>query len=207
MDKQSFIDMILPGAIDSYNKYGILPSVTLSQAILESGWGESSLSTSANNLFGIKGSGTAGSVLMPTTEEVNGKTISILDNFRAYNNINESIVDHAELLGTAKRYEGVRTATDYKTAISALQNSGYATESDYGVNLLGVINSNSLYKYDEQVKGGTNVGATKTSFIFPSVTSGIDNIMKTIGDWLLRSSFVIIGGIILVLGIYFLLKE
>ena len=35
-------------------RYGVPPSITLAQSILESGWGESQLSTAANNYFGIK---------------------------------------------------------------------------------------------------------------------------------------------------------
>ena len=35
-------------------KTGVLASVTIAQAILESGWGQSELSLKANNLFGMK---------------------------------------------------------------------------------------------------------------------------------------------------------
>ena len=38
-----FLENILEGAISNYNKYGILPSITMAQAILESGWGNSEL--------------------------------------------------------------------------------------------------------------------------------------------------------------------
>lgn len=53
-DNLEFIKSILDGAKSSYNKYGILPSITMAQAILESGWGSSELAVAHNNLFGIK---------------------------------------------------------------------------------------------------------------------------------------------------------
>ena len=49
-----FIGEIESSAIENYKKYKILPSITIAQAILESGWGESDLSKKFNNLFGIK---------------------------------------------------------------------------------------------------------------------------------------------------------
>lgn len=48
---QQFIQSVAQGAIDGWNQYRVLPSITVAQAILESGWGQSSLSTSAHNLF------------------------------------------------------------------------------------------------------------------------------------------------------------
>ena len=52
--QKEFIMKIKDYAIDNYKKHKILPSLTISQAILESGFGESTLSKKANNLFGIK---------------------------------------------------------------------------------------------------------------------------------------------------------
>src|SRR5699024_9388714 len=54
-DTAGFINTVAPGAISGWNKYGILPSVSIAQGILESGWGKSQLATTGNNLFGIKG--------------------------------------------------------------------------------------------------------------------------------------------------------
>ena len=41
--KEEFIDVIKDKAIDNYKEYGILPSVTIAQAILESSYGNSKL--------------------------------------------------------------------------------------------------------------------------------------------------------------------
>ena len=42
-DKMEFLQKVAEGAIENYYKYGILPSITIAQAILESGWGQSDL--------------------------------------------------------------------------------------------------------------------------------------------------------------------
>ncbi|WP_349399629.1 glycoside hydrolase family 73 protein, partial [Clostridium perfringens] len=67
-EQLNFISQIVSGAKQSYEETGIFPSITLAQAILESGWGRSGLAIKANNLFGIKAdSGWKGKVLeMPT---------------------------------------------------------------------------------------------------------------------------------------------
>ena len=50
----NFIESIKDYAIKDYQTSKVLPSITIAQAILESGWGKSTLSLKANNLFGIK---------------------------------------------------------------------------------------------------------------------------------------------------------
>ena len=59
--QQAFINQVAPGALAAQQKYGVPAAVTIAQAIDESGWGQSLLASQDNNLFGIKGSGPAGS--------------------------------------------------------------------------------------------------------------------------------------------------
>lgn len=87
-EKMAFIESISEGAISNYNKYGILPSITMAQAILESGWGNSELAVTHNNLFGIKAdlrwNGAVATIV--TNENYNDATVA---NFRKYDSINE----------------------------------------------------------------------------------------------------------------------
>ena len=62
---QAFIESVAQGAINGWQTYKVLPSITVAQAILESGWGNSYLSTAAHNLFGIKGSYNGNSIRLP----------------------------------------------------------------------------------------------------------------------------------------------
>jgi flagellum-specific peptidoglycan hydrolase FlgJ len=135
--KQEFVKRLYSQATDIYNKYGVLPSITISQAILESGWGKSELSTKANNLFGIKADNSwkGKKVKMNTSEYYNKK---ITDYFRVYSSNEESVKDYGEFLKNNKRYResGVFKATQYIEQANAIEKSGYSTvQNDKGENI------------------------------------------------------------------------
>lgn len=145
-----FIESLLQGAKTAYRNYGILPSVTIAQAILESGWGESGLTKISNNLFGIKWYAGCGYefVPYPTKEFINGKMIEVTANFRKYATLSDSLSDHASFL-TATRYNPVRVATTYSEQCKQLQKCGYATDPDYASKLINIIENNKLFEYDK----------------------------------------------------------
>src|SRR6185312_10540687 len=99
-----FINLVAPGAVAAQQRYGVPASVTIAQAIEESAWGRSSLAAQYHNLFGIKGTGPAGSVTLPTQEYQNGSWVTTDAHFAVYHNDAESIADHAELLATSGYY-------------------------------------------------------------------------------------------------------
>lgn len=145
-----FINSIVPGAIETYEKYGVLPSLTLAQAILESGWGESGLSANYNNLFGIKaGSSWTGKVANLKTSEQNsdGSYVQITAGFRAYDSVADSIEDHAKLL-TNDRYKKVIASTNYRDACVAVREAGYATSLNYSNSLISLIEKYGLNQWD-----------------------------------------------------------
>lgn len=152
MTPQDFIAKIAPAAVADMRKTRVPASLTIAQAILESSWGESGLAKKANNLFGIKGTGTAGSVQMPTVEYVGKQQVSVITNFRSYNSWSESIADHSALIlnGTKDkpaRYHGC-LGVDYKTACEEIWKGGYATDPAYPQKLIGLIDQYGLAKYD-----------------------------------------------------------
>ena len=148
--KQTFIDSVKDGAIQGYRDYGILPSLTIAQAILESGWGKSELTTKSNNMFGVKAddSWNGNKVLSPTKEFVKGKWISVQAWFRKYETLDDSMLDHAKFL-TKQRYHKVINQTDYKIACEEIWKAGYATDPNYPSKLINIIEQNQLYKYDK----------------------------------------------------------
>ena len=148
----SFIDSIAQSAVDSGKKHGIPPSVIIAQAALESGWGKSGLTVNSNNLFGIKGTGTAGSTNLPTGEVFGGRSVTIRSNFRAYNNLGESIDDHGKFFNENPRYQGAldayklnRNADEFAQKIAE---AGYATDPDYASKITKLINRYNLKQYD-----------------------------------------------------------
>lgn len=129
-----FIDSITDSAVANYKTYDILPSITIAQAILESNWGESRLSSEFNNLFGIKAhnSWEGKSVSVETSEHYD--TV-IVDKFRAYKSKGDSIKDHAEFLSENPRYKNVFNKKTYIEQAKALEEAGYSTVSDENGNL------------------------------------------------------------------------
>ena len=123
-------------------------SVTIAQAIDESGWGTSQLAANDYNLFGIKGSGPAGSVTLPTQEFENGQWVTIYAQFRVYHNVSESIADHAELLATSGYYTRAMADRTVPDAFANDLTGVYATDPEYGANLIGLMRLYNLYRFD-----------------------------------------------------------
>lgn len=130
----------------------ILPSLTIAQAILESGWGNSGLTIKGNALFGIKaGIGWKGKRYSSKTKECYDKKnfVTITAYFRAYNSWAESVNDHTAFIASNKRYAKVLTAKDYKTACYEIAQAGYATAPNYVQSLINIIEGYKLYEYDK----------------------------------------------------------
>ena len=172
-----FIDSIKDYAIQDYQTSKVLPSITIAQAILESGWGKSTLSLKANNLFGIKkGNWTGEIITLPTKEYYNGNWCTINADFRKYSNFGESIKDHSTLLNS-NWYAPVLASNHYKGQAIQLQECGYATDPNYGNLLIQIIEENELYKYDivENVQVKEDIKSYKENG-FATVTTDILNI-------------------------------
>ncbi|WP_246637678.1 glycoside hydrolase family 73 protein [Crassaminicella profunda] len=154
-----FINEISDEAIERYDEYGIFPSITIAQAILESGWGKSELSKKANNLFGIKAdkSWNGEQIKMKTVEYYNKDTNS---DFRVYENIGESLKDHSKFIYENKRYRknGVFNASYYVEQAQALENAGYSTKENengeriYAELLIQLIRQYNLQLIDYKVQ-------------------------------------------------------
>lgn len=165
-----FIEKVAKYAQADAEKKGLsICSVTIAQAILESGWGESELAKKANNLFGMKkslsgntwkGSAWDGeSVHKKVTLEYdkNNKPYQIVADFRKYPSIKESIADHSAYLlgamdGNKKRYAGLKDADTPHEFAAILQKGGYATNQSYADQICFIIASYRLEKYDKEKK-------------------------------------------------------
>lgn len=128
----------------------VLPSVCIAQAALETGWGTSPLMTKANAYFGIKATGWNGKVYNSATLECyDGKTYENVNAcFRAYNSLQESVADYFDLITKNSRYAGAVNNKNYRSAITAIKNGGYATDPTYVDKIVNIIESYGLAKYD-----------------------------------------------------------
>lgn len=153
--KEQFLDFASDLAVDTREKKGMSAALQTAQAILETGWGQSVpvdkyTGQFSNNLFGIKGTSSAGSVTSNTWEEYNGVSFRVDDEFRAYNNVSESWDDHNDLLLTRERYAPFRAVMfDSTQGAWELRRCGYATDSSYAIKLLDIINRYDLKELDK----------------------------------------------------------
>lgn len=149
--KGGFIDELAPTAQYILDIYGVLPSISLAQAILESDWGRSDLALESNNLYGIKGD--SSSTYYYTQEFDGDQFVTIQAPFRSYASFSESMIDHAQLLAdgpdwSSDHYHLVLAADNYSQAAQALQDAGYATDPNYAEKLIQIIEDYELYTYD-----------------------------------------------------------
>lgn len=136
--KADFVARIRPAAEAAAAKLGVPADALVAQAALETGWGKS---VAGNNLFGIKAHGWSGkSVNTGTQESINGKMVSIKDNFRAYDSYEESFNDYANLIGTNPRYaKALQSGGDPQAYFQALKDGKYATDDNYVGKLMGTM--------------------------------------------------------------------
>lgn len=143
-------------AIDARNATagtGVRASVTLAQAIIESGWGGSALARAPyNNLFGIKVTAgwTGNQVIMATGEYFNGRYVTVNAAFRAYASQEASFRDHTNFLLQNSRYpaNGVINSDSYQAMANGLQRAGYATSPTYASTLISVVQRYNLSVLD-----------------------------------------------------------
>ena len=141
---QSYIDQYKGIAIREMLKYGIPASITMAQAILESGAGQSDLARKGNNHFGIKCHGWEGRT-MNHDDDLNGEC------FRVYDDPLESFEDHSLFLVKRSHYKPLFSLdrTDYKGWAHGLKKCGYATSPTYAKRLIEIIELYNLDDLDE----------------------------------------------------------
>ena len=146
-------------------------AVTIAQAIDESGWGRSGLATRDHNLFGIKGTGPAGSDSQVTQEYENGQLVTKVAPFRVYRDVAESISDHARLLATSGYYHQAMAERHDPNAFAAALTGVYATNPDYGTQLVSLMRRYNLYRFDRAARLGmrhVTAGGTAIPGVLPS---------------------------------------
>jgi hypothetical protein len=183
MTKQEFLGMIVPLAVADMKKSKILASLTIAQAVLETGWGSSSVMMKAFALFGIKaGSTWKGRVFSSKTKEVYDGVnyTTITDTFRAYNSFAESVADHSALLTGAARYRNLIGEMDYREACRKIREDGYATAPNYTTSLIKVIEDNRLYQYDTAQPNNTESEETLMSREYEELNKKISNLSSLV---------------------------
>lgn len=158
-----YIDTYAGIAMEQQEAYGIPASITLAQGLLESRAGQSSLASVGNNHFGIK-----------CHKEWTGDTLLRNDDaanecFRAYADARESFEDHSKFL-KRRRYAPLfeYEVTDYASWARGLKACGYATDPNYAIRLITIIERYGLQEYD---RGGVVDASEGAGFIHSMLSS------------------------------------
>ena len=155
----SFVQQLLPLAKQAAERIGTTAKALLSQAALETGWGQhlikNSDGSSSHNLFNIKadsrwqGESTATSTL----EYRDGAAVNEQAKFRSYDSYQDSFNDYVDFLQTQPRYQGaLQQAADPEKFIEGLHKAGYATDPAYADKIKQIMNSSTVAQFSQQMK-------------------------------------------------------
>lgn len=147
-----YIEKYAPLACEQQKKHGIPASITLAQGLLESRAGLSTLASEGNNHFGIKCHSTWTGPSMLRDDDAPDEC------FRVYSSAAESFDDHSRFLH-GRRYSRLfdLDPSDYASWAYGLRECGYATDPNYGVKLISIIERYKLYSYDSGGGGGAAI--------------------------------------------------
>lgn len=207
--KEEYINYVAPFAQKACKRYGYLVSVLVAQSCLENGFGVPSNFDNPgvadlvknNNMVGIKVGllseswadktvWTGGVLNKDTPETYGNKNVTINDNFRTYDNVEQSFADYLLFIkygaytkgGTPKYGDAVLGIKDYKTLIRRVHELGYATGKTYSDHVIKIIEDYDLTKYDDLSK----VEPTKYT---PGYRENAQPKAKTpIGTWPIKKS-------------------
>lgn len=145
---EKYIDTYKDIAQNEMKLYNIPASITLAQGILESGSGKGTLSSKANNHFGIKCHNWTGAKVYHDDDKAQ-------ECFRKYKDAKYSFRDHSLFLSERKRYAALfkLKKSNYKGWAKGLKAAGYATDKKYPQKLISLIERYKLYEFDKMVLG------------------------------------------------------
>jgi len=146
-----FVHQVLPTIRRAAAQLGLNPMGLLAQAALETGWGQRMPRTpdgsSSLNMFGVKAGEEWGGAraTADTVEFSNGVATLRRSAFRAYDSIEDSVHDFANLLRNSPRYRDAMAAGgDCQAYIRSIGKAGYATDPEYANKLNRILQSDTL---------------------------------------------------------------
>lgn len=146
-----FLTELLPGVLEAARVHRVPPSVTLAQAVLESGWGRSGLAKRAHNLFGVKAGASSRRIRLNSREHIRGRLRPRRRTFRVYDSVDEAILHHARILSEDRRYAHARPLwTDWPAFLEAIS-PRYASSPRYPTLVSEIIELYALDRWDAAV--------------------------------------------------------
>lgn len=164
---ESYISKYRHLAIDQMRQHSIPASITMAQALLESGAGTSTLAVKGHNHFGIKAHNDwTGPVMLKDDDAPDEK-------FRVYSRDEQSYEDHSLFLKRGRRYASLFTlsVTDYKGWAHGLKAAGYATSPTYASKLIQIIEDYNLTALDQEALGHHHIKPVVSHTTTPITTT------------------------------------
>ena len=154
--KKAWLDKFTPVAKEICKANGVPFQVCVTQAALESGWGEKA---AGFNYFGIKGSGDAGTQEFVSSEFLKGQTVSKKMHFAKFSSMAAGIQGYCNVMTKNPRFSKASELfpTDPVSFFIWIWSAGYATSPSYVSTCIGVISVLYRATGDEDY----NVVATK----------------------------------------------
>ena len=199
--RDEFLKSIANIVIEDMNRSGILASLTMAQAAVESANGSSLLSREYSNYYGMTAGSCAPARRADTTITVvypgtggnscsgnaywDGTVVWMCNSsgkdcqwYRVYDSFANSTADHSRLFSNSNyQCQGITTPEE---AIACVQAGGYATASHYQSTIMSVINTYNLTQYDIGVWDGTVADGTGEALY--EICEGITNGSGTISS-------------------------
>ncbi|MEB3198180.1 MAG: glucosaminidase domain-containing protein [Candidatus Sericytochromatia bacterium] len=136
--RSPFLRQMVPAALAIEAKYGLPAKVILAQAALESNWGKAAIGT--YNVFGIKGRGSQGSVMVSTREHLRGRWVRTREPFARYGSFHEAFEAYARTLHNG-RYQRALAVKDNPVRYAKALQGVYATDPGYASKLIAIMKS------------------------------------------------------------------
>ena len=165
MSKQEFIEQIAALVRKHAPFYGIeVYSPIIAQAVLESAYGTSELAVNANNFFGLKyRKGRCKTcigvyTMVGSEQNQDGSYTSSSMQWCEFANMEEGVVGYFNFTNIPN-YANLKGVTDPRQYLENIKADGYATSHEYVNNLMRVIETWDLTKYDkkEETKMGIKI--------------------------------------------------
>ncbi len=156
--RKPFLEAVAPIALRSSAEHCVPASVTVAQAVLESGWGQSDKAMELNNLFGIKAKADEAGAMAPTWEVIDGQRVDVDARFRSFDSWAHAVLEHDRHIAEHPAYRAARSKRqDWRAFVRALA-PVYASDPNYAARIRTLVEDYGLEALDAPAMARARAG-------------------------------------------------
>jgi len=152
MTRAEFVEKAKAAAIGSSRESKFPAGITVAQAALESNWGQSQLSRTANNYFGLKAHGKHPAMEFRTQEFVNGVEVHVVQRFAVYESMEECFACRDRQIENGTAYSAAREAKADPERFAIELAKHWATDPNYATKIVRIYDECELSSIDHLLK-------------------------------------------------------